>query len=399
MRILLVEDDSPTAEFLVSTLAWQSHVVDVAPSAEHGEALLRVFPYDLVLLDIGLPKLDGISFCRQLRQQNSSILIMLLTAKSDPASCVLGLDAGADDCLIKPIHSEELAARLRALQRRGSSSSPVLEVGELRLDPVRKEITYANQVLNFRPKEYTLLELLLRHPQRVFSRCEILDRLWTAEDEAPGESTVKAHIRGIRQVLRTVGAEELVRTSYGQGYCLDPSFCLSPTSHPSLHPSLLEETGSIRPLDTQTQSTVKVLAIEEDTALSNLLQDLMLPFGVEMISLSSPKRLWRTLFHVQPDLILLDLSMSEINSIDLCKSIRRSHQWQWLPIVILAVGQDLDTQIQVFEVGADDYLWRPFAPSVLATRILNRISRFKAVQQRALSTFCYLQKSVTIAQS
>jgi DNA-binding response OmpR family regulator len=131
--------------------------------------------------------------------------------------------------------------------------------------------------------------------------------------------------------------------------------------------------------------TAKVLAIDDDAALLNLLQELMLPLGVEIVPLTSTQQLWENLTHVQPDLILLDILMPDVDGVELCRTIRTSTQWKWVPIVFLTVCRDADTQVRVFEVGADDYLWKPFAPSVLATRILNRVSRFKTIQQRAIA--------------
>jgi DNA-binding response OmpR family regulator len=145
----------------------------------------------------------------------------MLTARDTVGDRVLGLDAGADDYLVKPFDLQELSARIRALLRRGSSAlPPVLEWGELRLDPSTCEVAYDNRPLSLSPTEYRILEFFLRHGRRVFSRAQILEQLWSF-DQIPEESTVKAHIRSLRQKLELAGAPaDFIETVYGLGYRL-----------------------------------------------------------------------------------------------------------------------------------------------------------------------------------
>lgn len=221
MKILIVEDDERIAEALAEALTDQHYTVDIAPDGEAGWDLVEAFSYDLVLLDVMLPKLDGISLCQQIRSQGFRMPVLLLTARDASVDKVLGLDAGADDYVVKPFDLQELGARIRALLRRGSSTSPpVLKCGLLQLDPSSCEVTYRNKFLNLTPKEYSLLELFLRNRRRVFSRSAILESLWSFE-EPPEEDTVKAHIKGLRQKLKAVGAPaNLIETIYGLGYRL-----------------------------------------------------------------------------------------------------------------------------------------------------------------------------------
>jgi DNA-binding response OmpR family regulator len=178
MKILLVEDDELSAIALSEALTSHHHTIDLATDGETGLDLATSFDYDLVLLDVVIPKLDGISLCRRLRQQKDRTPILLLTSKDSQADIVAGLDAGADDYVIKPSNLTELNARIRALIRRGDSPvTSVLTWGDLCLNPVSGEVTYQEQKISLTPKEYGLLELLLRNPQRLFSRNEILDRL------------------------------------------------------------------------------------------------------------------------------------------------------------------------------------------------------------------------------
>ncbi|OKH21603.1 DNA-binding response regulator [Hydrococcus rivularis NIES-593] len=221
MRILLVEDDDRIAKALAETLKDRQYLVDLATNGEIGWDYLQAFDYDLVILDIMLPKLDGISFCQQMRREGYMNPVLMLTARDTSDDKVKGLDAGADDYVVKPFDLPELAARIRALLRRGNSTlPPVLEWERLRLDPGTCEVTYAGQLLHLTPKEYGLLELLLRNSPRVLSRSTILDRLWSFEDP-PTEEAVKVHIKDLRKKLRSVGAPpDFIQTVYGLGYRL-----------------------------------------------------------------------------------------------------------------------------------------------------------------------------------
>jgi DNA-binding response OmpR family regulator len=222
MRILLIEDDDLLAQAVATYLTKQNYVVDIAADGEVGWELVNVCNYDLILLDIVLPKLDGISLCRQLRQSGYQMLILLLTAKDTRTDKVIGLDAGADDYVVKPFDFEELSARIRALLRRGNTSlPPVLEWGALRLDPSTCEVTYADISLNLTAKEFSLLDLFLRNNQRIFSRSAIVDQLWSAEKDPPEENTIKSHIKSLRQKLKAAGANyDFIETVYGMGYRL-----------------------------------------------------------------------------------------------------------------------------------------------------------------------------------
>lgn len=223
MRILVVEDDEFIAKALTTVLSNQHYAVEVATDGEAGWELVEAFAYNLILLDVMLPKLDGISLCRRLRAQGYQMPILLLTGRDSTHDKAVGLDAGADDYVIKPFEQEELVARVRALLRRGSSTSlPVLEWGSLRLDPSSCEVTYATRPLHLTPKEYSLLELFLRNNRWVFSCSAILDRVWSF-DKTPGEEAVRTQIKGLRQKLKTAGANgDLIETVYGIGYRLKP---------------------------------------------------------------------------------------------------------------------------------------------------------------------------------
>jgi diguanylate cyclase (GGDEF)-like protein len=225
MKILLVEDNPLTAELLVTALTHHHHyAVEVATDGEAAWELLQSFTCDLILLDVILPKLDGITLCQRLRSQGNQTPIILLTAKDTSTNKVMGLDAGADDYIAKPFDLQELLARIRALLRRGGSTlPPLLEWRNLSLNPSTCEVTWETQPVHLTPKEYGLLELLLRSYNRIFSCGALIDHLWSFE-EPPTEDTVRSHLKGLRMKLRAAGVpEDPIETVYGIGYRLKPA--------------------------------------------------------------------------------------------------------------------------------------------------------------------------------
>jgi len=221
MRILLVEDDPFMGKALTLTLSRQNYTVESAIDGETGWELIQAKPYDLIILDVMLPKFDGISLCQHLRSCGHSTPVLLLTACSSGTDKVMGLDAGADDYVVKPFDVDELLARVRVLLRRNNSPLVMqLTWEELCLDPIRCTVTYQEQPVHLTPKEYKLLDVFLRNPSRVFSREEILDYLWPST-ELPGIATVTTHITGLRHKLKAVGCPgDVIETVYGLGYRL-----------------------------------------------------------------------------------------------------------------------------------------------------------------------------------
>jgi two-component system, OmpR family, response regulator QseB len=204
MRILLVEDDDRIACPLAEDLRYQNHTVDMARDGVEAWDCAMAVEYELILLDIMLPRLDGITLCKQLRKAGNQSLILMLTARDSTTDKVVGLDAGADDYLVKPFKLEELAARIRALSRRSGDTKPsVVTHGKLQLDPRTYIVTHAEQTLSLTPKEYRILECLLRNPDRVFSRTALLERLWEL-DRFSVEETIKTHITNLRRKLKAV---------------------------------------------------------------------------------------------------------------------------------------------------------------------------------------------------
>jgi DNA-binding response OmpR family regulator len=221
MRILLVEDDVRLAETLAEALTDQRYVVDIATDGEAGWHQVKVLNYDLLLLDVMLPELDGISLCHRLRSHGYNLPILILTACDTINDEINGLDVGADDYVVKPVDLQKLFARVRALLRRGSATaSPILEWGDLYLNPSTCEVRYGQALIHVTPKEYALLELLLRNGRRVLSRSVMIEHVWSLESP-PEEHAVKVHIRGLRQKLKAAGApDDLIETVHSRGYRL-----------------------------------------------------------------------------------------------------------------------------------------------------------------------------------
>lgn len=223
MHILLVEDDLHLAESLREALTAERHVVDLERDGEQGWHCIQSATYDLVLLDVTLPKLDGIRLCQRVRSQGYGLPILMLTARDTSADKVTGLDAGADAYMVKPFDLQELLAQIRALLRRGSQiSTPVLQWGRLSLNPVTYEVVYGNRPLHLTPKEFALLESFLRSGQRVLSRMALIEQVWSLQDP-PTEETVKGYIKTLRSKLKAAGApENCIETVWGTGYRLKP---------------------------------------------------------------------------------------------------------------------------------------------------------------------------------
>ncbi|MEO0738048.1 MAG: response regulator transcription factor [Cyanobacteria bacterium J06649_12] len=221
MRLLLVEDDSQLTESLTEVLEAQHYVVDTVKDGESGWCQMQLMDYDLTLLDVTLPYLDGIQLCQRIRSRGYELPVLMLTARDTSQDKVRGLDAGADAYIVKPFDLSELLAQIRALLRRGSGQSPMALTWEnLSLDPTTYDVTYNKQALRLTPKEFSILELLMRNGRRVLSRPFILESLWSMKSP-PDEETVKAHIKSLRNKLKVAGAPKmLIETVHGVGYRL-----------------------------------------------------------------------------------------------------------------------------------------------------------------------------------
>jgi DNA-binding response OmpR family regulator/HPt (histidine-containing phosphotransfer) domain-containing protein len=223
MRILLVDDDDVLRTLLTQRLSAANYAIDSVQDGHAGWEYASTYDYDLLILDVLLPAIDGVSLCKKLRSQGYTVPILLLTGQSSRDAKLTGWDAGADDYVVKPFDEADLLARIRALLRRSQLNPlPVLTWGDLWLDTNTTEARYAGQELVLTAKEYTLLEMMLRDSQHVFSNEEIVDRLWATED-FPAEATVRSHVRRLRHKLSMIGAPaNFITTAHGHGYFLKP---------------------------------------------------------------------------------------------------------------------------------------------------------------------------------
>ncbi len=606
MRILLIDDDEQLMEVLADKLIAQRYAVDLANTGEMGWEFILLFDFDLIVLDWMLPDVDGVALCQQIRAEGYTMPIMLLTARDRHNDKVIGLDAGADDYVVKPFDFDELTARIRALLRREVGiSSPILQWQDLSLDPKIHEVHYQEQLLPLTPKEYGMIELFMRHPQQVFSPGAIINNLWAGEDP-PGEEAVRTHIKGLRQKLKAAGMDkDTIKTVYGVGYRLksdedyqqsslaqtisdqqdrgtvitktwskfkDLAFQrltdldnlaialveaqVTPEIHTQAKNSAHKLAGSLgcfgfpngskiakqleqllnsdsdteadiqqinqlisslqhelqhQPFEATVKNALnqnitlliinrdadfsqrlvteahkngiktytasnferareiiaqesidavlqkitfpdgedvafleqlhhqmpqlpiveiaesaqlqdrldlvrkgvnltlqypvepstaincvieliqsagaaaKILIVDDDPQVLLSLQISLQPWGFELTTLNEPQHFWEVLEDVEPNLLVLDIEMPEINGIELCQILRSDRRWQLLPILFLSVHQDEKTQDQAFANGADDYICKPVTGSILANRILNRLRRSKLLKSEVRS--------------
>jgi len=222
MHLLIVEDDTRLRGLLKRMLEEERHVVDVAANGEEGlEIALGPHGLDVIILDIGLPDISGLDVARRLRKSGVDVAILMLTARDTVGDRVTGLDAGADDYLVKPFAFAELSARLRALGRRGSSgvrrAEPVLRIGPISMDEASHRVTVKGRAVELSPREYSLLECFLRHPGQALTRDQLLDHAWPF-GVAVTPNAVDAYVHYLRDKLGTAG--DLIRTVRGVGYRL-----------------------------------------------------------------------------------------------------------------------------------------------------------------------------------
>ena len=220
MRLLVVEDNAKLSSALKKGLEQEGYAVDCAADGREAEALLRRFAraYDVVVLDIMLPGRDGFTVCRNVREAGITVPILALTARDSVGDRVAGLDAGADDYLVKPFAFEELKARLRALTRRPRQSTPgVLRGADISLDRAALKVTGRSGEIPLTRMEFNVLEMMMRHPGQALSRDQIVSRLWRL-DADPGSNAVDVHVKNLRKKLIEAGHAETIETVRGVGY-------------------------------------------------------------------------------------------------------------------------------------------------------------------------------------
>jgi DNA-binding response OmpR family regulator len=221
MRLLVVEDEADLAHALAKGLRQQGYAVDLAFDGMQGFELAGINDYDLLILDLNLPEMDGLEVCRRLRASQLSMLILILTARDRPDERIAGLDLGADDYLVKPFHFGELTARIRALLRRDMRvRSPLLQYKDLKLDPSARILWQDKRRLELTGKEFGIIEYLLRRQGEIVSQETLLEHVWDMEAN-PLTNTVRVHINSLRRKLEDMAeTPRYIETIVGQGYCL-----------------------------------------------------------------------------------------------------------------------------------------------------------------------------------
>lgn len=219
-KILVVEDEEKLAHFIELELKYEGYEVTVANDGLAGLAAAREINPDLVILDWMLPGVSGLEICRRLRQTGSKVPIILLTAKDEVSDRVAGLDAGADDYVVKPFSIEELFARVRAhLRRTQEEKTNVLQFGDLRLNPSTREVYRGDRLIELTAKEFDLLEYLIAHPRQVLTRDQILERVW-GYDFVGDSNIIEVYIRYLRLKLEAKDEKRIIQTVRGVGYVL-----------------------------------------------------------------------------------------------------------------------------------------------------------------------------------
>lgn len=220
MRILVIEDEGQLANIIKRGLVEEGYAVDTVYDGEEGEYAAESLPYDLIVLDIILPKKDGIAVCLALREKKVSTPILMLTCKGGIGDRVKGLDSGADDYLVKPFAFEELAARVRALLRRDSNlTSSRLQVGDLVMDTLTRQVWRGQRVIELTSKEYAILEYLMRHPNMVVTRTMVEQHVWGLELDTIS-NLVDVYIRRLRRQIDEGDKDSIIQTIRGAGYRL-----------------------------------------------------------------------------------------------------------------------------------------------------------------------------------
>jgi two-component system, OmpR family, response regulator len=219
MRILVAEDELALADALRTRLQADGHAVDSVADGTDAVAFAATYPYDLVILDVVLPGIDGFAVCAELRNRRSDVPVLMLTALDSVEDRIQGLDMGADDYLGKPFAMDELLARIRALRRRHGDRRPLIRVGDLELDPSRLAVKRRGRPIVLTAREFALLEILAREPGRIFSQDRLLDAVWDA-DAATGSNIVEVYIRSLRRKVDGGRRDGLIQTVRGAGYRL-----------------------------------------------------------------------------------------------------------------------------------------------------------------------------------
>ncbi len=405
MKILIVENDAAITKVLTLVLSSQNYTVEIANDGEKAWELIVVYDYDLLLLAVMLPKIDGISLCRRVRANRYQMPIMLITGIGASNDQVIGLDAGADDYIVKPLDQVELIARIRALLRRSRTVfQSVLEWGSLRLEPTTREVTYAEKSLALSPKEFSILELFLRNGHRVFTYSVILDQLW-AYGETPSEDAVRTHIKGLRQKFRKVGAPtDLIETVYGLGYRLKP-WELIVDSISADHPTPNDAAPAIQQRSLSPSSQIwnrfktrvveqedspftddrpLLLIVDPDLHLAAQLRDEAANWGFRVAIASTLAEAKTRIKQNALTVVLLDPDMTHPTTDSLSLLAELSHQTPPIPVLAFTSHDHLADRLEVAQLGGHGFLHKPLPAAQVLAAVAQAAQRAEAAKQRVM---------------
>ncbi len=401
MKILIVNDDELFTKELKANLTQNRYVVDTALNGQEGWEFVEAQEYDLIVLDVMLPKLDGITFCARLRGKGLQVLVMFLTSRDTSEDKVKGLDAGADDYVVKPVPLAELIARIRALLRRKATTvSPILEWGNLYLEPRTGEVKYANVPLNLTKKEYSLLELFMKDREKIHSQDNILNQLWSFEDEPPTKDTIRTLVKRLRQKLKAANAPDLIETVFGLGYRLNPAFekaspinsnfnlyskklvesartqNISQNSQNNTITSFTRNYGNPNPQvfvenkQTPIESQIRLLIVDKDKQFIDSLVRDATARGLQTAIAPNLKFARNSLQRVCPDIVLLDISVEEGED-KLIFLEEMSNHVPAIPVLVFTHQELSSDRVALARRKSQGFFHKPISPN----RVLEAISK------------------------
>lgn len=411
MKILVVA----IAEMLACMLSSKNYVVEVANDGEAAWELIVVYEYDLLLIDITPPHLDGISLCRRVREHGYQMQIMLVAGRGSSHDQAIGLDAGADAYMTKPPDPEELIARIRALLRRGGTAfDSVMKWGNLRLDPATREVTYAQQPLFLSPKEFAILEFFVRNGRRVFTYSTILDRLW-AYEETPNVDAVRTHIKGLRQKLRRAGAPtDAIETVYGLGYRLKPLASVANSIDPhrpapqpiqqqilnalseqqeldrAANDLTIEQSDRQEPLFTDERPLL--LIIDPDRQLAEQLMNEAVNWGFRSAISTTLAAAELKIEQDEPTVVLLDPNITHPTTDSLKLLAKLTHQTPAVPVLVFTshdsppekLRQRLTDRLEIAQLGGHSFLSKPLPLAQVLKAVAQAAQQAEATKQRVM---------------
>jgi DNA-binding response OmpR family regulator len=382
MRLLVVDDAPDIVTLLKLAFQLGGYAVDTALSGEQGLELAAVHSYDVVILDLNLPDLDGVEVCRRLRAEQPRLLIIMLTARAAKEQVIAGLDAGADDYLSKPFDYEELIARVRALLRRDMRTrTPVLECGELKLDLAAGCAWLSGCRLPLSRKQFRILEYLLRRRGEVVSQEDLLEHVWNAEAN-PFTNTVRVHINALRRALGdTATHPRYIETVVGLGYRFDDfagggNLTETLSTKPYASSNTPEaETGRnamiTRTWMEQLAEAPKLLIVDHAPDITQLLVVYFHQAGFNTLAAYDGRSALDLIRSAGPDLVILDLGLPEMDGLEVCREIRQSSAMR---IVMLTRRSSEAERQQGLAAGANAYITKPFDADELQVTVRSLLS-------------------------